>query len=101
MAADLAKVLGPAVYDTVDVWPPEPSPARVNVSLAKARAARGESVSQAAARAGVGRAVYMRAERGEVVRPANAKKIAEAFGLDVMDVATLPHAREGTNHVAA
>lgn len=99
MAADLAKVLGPAVYDAVEVWPP--LPADDSTALAKARRASGESVSQAAARAGVTRFVYLRAERGEGVRPSNAKRIAEAFGLDVLDVLPLPHAREGTNHAAA
>jgi transcriptional regulator with XRE-family HTH domain len=100
MAADLAKVLGPAVHDAVTVWPPLP-PQDATTALAKARAETGESVSQAAARAGVTRFVYQRAERGEGVRPSNAKRIAEAFGLDVFDVLPLPHTREGTNHVAA
>jgi transcriptional regulator with XRE-family HTH domain len=100
MAADLAKVLGPAVHDAVTVWPPLPAQ-DATTALAKARAETGESVSQAAARAGVTRFVYQRAERGEGVRPSNAKRLAEAFGLDVFDVLPLPRTREGTNHVAA
>jgi DNA-binding XRE family transcriptional regulator len=101
MAADLAKVLGPAVHNAVDVWPP-PLPAHdATTPLARARAESGESVSQAATRAGVTRAVYQRAERGEGVRPGNAKRLADAFGLDVIDVLPLPHTREGTNHAAA
>jgi transcriptional regulator with XRE-family HTH domain len=101
MAADLAKVLGPAVHDAVTVWPPLLAPHNATTPLARARAESGESIPQAATRAGVTRAVYQRAERGEGVRPGNAKRLAEAFGLDVTDVLPLPHTREGTNHVAA
>lgn len=97
MAASLATVLGPAVYDAVAVWPPEST----TTALARARAASGESIPQAAARAGVTRAVYVRAERGEGVRPANAKAIAEAFELAVDDVLPTPHAREGADPQAA
>lgn len=98
MAADLAKVLGPAVHDVVEVWPPLPAK---QTALVQARRASRETMMQAATRAGVSRYVYRRAEAGLGVHPGNAKKIADAFGLDVFDVLPLPRTREGTNHVAA
>jgi hypothetical protein len=96
--AGLVRVLGPAVKDAVAVWPPLPTG---KTAVARARRLSGESRLHAANRAGVGYDVFKRAEDGEGVHPANAKKIADAFGLDVSDVLPLPHAREGSNDEAA
>ena len=57
-----------------------------DTAVSRARRASGESTRVAAERAGVSVWVFGRAERGESIHPANAKRIAEAFGLDVLDV---------------
>lgn len=90
--AGLVRVLGPAVYDAVSVWPPMPGD---RTAVAAARRASGNTLGQAAARAGVSRYVFRRAEVGLRVYPANAKKIADAFGLDVADVLSLPDRNHG------
>lgn len=79
----LAGVLGPKVYDSVRVWPPEP---HGGSPVLRARRSWGMSRRQAAKRIGVTDDVLGRAERGEGVRPINARLIASAYGLDVEDV---------------
>jgi len=98
IVAALAKVLGPAVYDDVPVWPPLP----VGDGLLEvARRETGESISDAATRAGVSRDVLRRAERGQGVHPANAKRIADAFGLAVDDVLPIPTPKKAPTRKAA
>lgn len=81
--AKLASILGPSIYDAVPLWPPVPAG---DNAVARARRQTGEALTEAASRAGVSDDVMKRAERGQGVHPKNAKAIAEAFGLDVMDV---------------
>lgn len=94
----LAKVLGPTVYDDVPVWPPLPAGDGL---LEVARRETGESVKDAAGRAGVSRDVLRRAERGQGVHPSNAKRIADAFGLDIEDVLPAPPPEKVTDPRAA
>lgn len=90
-------MLGSAVWDAVTLWPPEPEGDDVLVVM---RRQRRESLPDAAARIGVSPDVLARAERGQGVHPANAKRIADAYGLGVLDV--LPNPRqEGTETTAA
>jgi predicted transcriptional regulator len=79
----LAEVLGPDAYGAVVVsgLPTE------DTAVALACRQRRLPVADAAKRAGVGYDVMKRAVTGARVHPANAKRIADAFGLDVIDVA--------------
>lgn len=96
--AALEGVLGPKVREVVAVWPALPTD---DTAVAKACRDMGESVAEAAKRAGVSHDVMRRAASGERVHPANAKKIADAFGLDVSDVLPLPPSHKGHNRQAA
>lgn len=80
--AKLEAVLGPRVRDAVTVWPP----VRGATPVAMARRANGWGRKEAARRAGVSLRVFRRAEAGLGIHPANATKVAAAFGLDVAEV---------------
>src|SRR4051794_32741396 len=85
--AKLARVLGSVVYDVVRPWPPPPEG---DQPLIVARRALDMTRRQAARRIGVSEGVLGRAERGQPVHPRNAKVIADAYGLPVADVLSLP-----------
>lgn len=93
--AKLEVILGP--LDFLPLWPALPAG---TTPLAQARRVTRESPREAAERAGVSDDVFVRAERGGRVRPAHAKRIADAFGLDASDVLPVPH-REASNRRAA
>jgi hypothetical protein len=78
----LAEVLGPDAYGAVVVsgLPTE------DTAVALACRQQWLPVADAAKLAGVGYDVMKRAVIGARVHPANAKRIADAFGLDVADV---------------
>lgn len=59
------------------------------MNLAAERLNRGLSVAAAAAEIGVHRRTLAALERGETVNPANAKKVADYFGVLVTDLMPL------------
>jgi lambda repressor-like predicted transcriptional regulator len=77
----LVAVLGPNARPAIAVRIEHP-----DTPVYLARRARGESGREAAIRAGVSKDVFARAQRGERVHPANAARIAAAYGLRVEDV---------------
>lgn len=83
----LASVLGADVYAVVKVDPRSPE---TLTKLAQARRAAGLTQAAAAERAGVTLDTFKRAERGSRPHPRNAKKMADAFGLNVADVLPFP-----------
>ena len=98
-AAALAQVLGAEVYGAVVIRDtplrtPDPSTA-----VARARLDRGWTQLEAARHIGVSADVLRRAEAGKGVHPANARKIALAFGLDTFDV--LPPRKANGDSAAA
>lgn len=84
----LASVLGPAVRRTLVVRPAPRASADVNAVMA-ARQRMDLSRSAMAKRIGVSDKVLARAEAGRPIRPANAKRIALALGLDMATVLDL------------
>lgn len=83
VADALVAVLGPQARALIAVRPSKP---REVTPLYLARQELGESGREVARRIGVSKDVYYRAERGQSVHEANAKLIADAFGLTVSDV---------------
>jgi len=81
----LVQVLGPEASSLIGVWPPT----LPDTVVYRARKRRGESGREVARRAGVSKDAYARAEHGKPVSPSNARKIAEALGLDDDDLVQL------------
>lgn len=95
--AALAAVLGPEVREATAIRRPYVPVGDAPVLAARRR--NGESRRKAAERIGVSEIVLRRAETGGAVRPVNARRIAEAYGLSVADVLPVPGQDE--NPVAA
>lgn len=93
----LAVILGPTVYEAVSVvgWPTE------DTAVARACREQRVSITEAAARAGVGYDVMRRALRGDGIHPGNAKRIADALGLAVVDVLPIPQRNGDDDREAA
>jgi transcriptional regulator with XRE-family HTH domain len=96
-AEALESVLGVVVWEAVTLWPPAPADEAESV-VATIRRQRRETLPDAASRIGVSDGVLARAERGQGVHPANAKRIADAYGIGVLDV--LPPRQEGEETAA-
>jgi transcriptional regulator with XRE-family HTH domain len=77
----LVRVLGVEARPLISVRGPEP-----DTPVYWARITRSDSGREAAKRAGVTKDVLYRAEHGLPIHPANAKRIADALGLEVLDV---------------